>query len=145
MTCTTTYMAASRSSRAALQVPFEVLQVDARNEEVSRVPARAGGIQVEGYSGRQLQLRATASDDSADCPSMLPITTLESLARAAALPEIADLDFRAVNAQEMTEPETVAWRRVQKFAALVAIAAVAAAIDTHSSTRTPGAGPADAP
>lgn len=63
--------------------------------------------------------------------------TIERLARAAALPEFGALEFRRKAGQQMTEPERADWLRIERFAAMVASAAVAAA----PSNCTPGAGP----
>lgn len=66
---------------------------------------------------------------------------VERLARTARLQEVADLDFRRENGQEMTDPEMRAWRRIELFASLVATAVVASDVDASASLSTPGAGP----
>ena len=83
------------------------------------------------------QLRAMALSAGLRQARALAPIDLEQLARVAGLPEIEALDFRRENGEEMTEPEQLAWRLIERFAALVANAAVAAA----PSNRTPGAGP----
>ena len=63
--------------------------------------------------------------------------TIERLARAAALPEFGALEFRRKAGQQMTEPERADWLRIERFAGLVATAA----IDTPSLPRASGTGP----
>jgi hypothetical protein len=129
------YRAASAAPRVALQVPFEALQVDARGAHRACVPAPASGIPLEGHKGPRQASRVAGVDFT----SALPIATVEALARAAILPEFDALDYRRQLAQPMTEPELHAWRRIERFAALVATAV--AGDDTDTSNSTPGAGP----
>ncbi len=68
----------------------------------------------------------------------LPVDVLEAIARRAQLPEIMAIDFRRGRRQESTEPEKVAWQRIERFANLV-LAAAAARV-SHSSTSSAGAG-----
>jgi hypothetical protein len=87
------------------------------------------------------ELRAMVSAGADQSAQALPAADVERLARAAGLPEVEALDYRRNVGQPMTEPELHAWRRIERFAALVAAEAVTASSDSDPSKRTPGAGP----
>lgn len=86
-------------------------------------------------------LRAMVPCPDARAAAAIAPLVVERFARTAGLQEVAALDFRRENGQDMTEPERVAWCRIELFASLVATAVAAGDLDAIETLCTPGAGP----